>query len=509
MNADAAPLPAAGPRAGRRRWGGTVSVRTKVLATLLVMSALGMLVAQLASFVIQQQRQDTRISEALVQEVEELRTLAEDGVDPATGKEFTTVEQLMLIALQRNIPSPNETYLALLADKPFRVSAGERPFKPEDEPEVMAVVRELGPESPVKLTDVQTTVGTVRLAVVQVSITGQPTTGTYVVAHGMDLERAELNDTLRTYFYVALGSLVLMALVGWLVAGRLLRPLTLLRRAAIRVDSTDLTERIPVHGDDDVSELTRAFNSMLDRLAASFETQRQFLDDAGHELRTPVTILRGHLELLDPSNEQDVAETRALLIDETDRMSRLVEDLILLAKTKRPDFLQEGPVELGSFTDHALDKARGLGDRDWRIDARADAMIVGDGQRLTQAVLQLASNAVKFTEPGAQIAIGSTIGQYDAQLWVRDAGIGIEPGDFERIFERFSRVDAGRGVEGSGLGLAIVRAIAQAHGGNVRVRSQPGAGTTFTISLPLSSVSSASGQTLRMLHSSDDPEDIT
>jgi signal transduction histidine kinase len=333
----------------------------------------------------------------------------------------------------------------------------------------------------------------VRLAVVQVSIEGRDDTGTYVIARVVDRELADLDDSLHTFTTVSGVSLVVVGLVGWVVAGRLLRPVRLLRNTARRITETDLTERIPVTSRDDVSELARTFNEMLDRLQSAFETQRQFLDDAGHELRTPVTILRGHIELLDSNDPGEVEETRALLLDELDRMSRLVEDLVLLAKARRPDFVRPSEVELGRLTDEVLDKARALGDRIWRVDERSEARLHMDSQRITQALLALAHNAVKFTLPGAVIAVGSSADAQaaEARLWVRDTGCGIAAEDQERIFERFGRAETGRGVEGSGLGLAIASAIADAHGGRVEVDSAPGAGSTFTLVLPYAAAAGA------------------
>lgn len=466
---------------GRRRG---ASVRVRVLGSVLVMAALGMIVAEVTSFVISDRRLDARIDAALEQEVDEFRVFASEGRDPETGQPFLSLEPLFTTALQRNVADENETFLTLIDGESYKYPGGGRPVDLEDEPAVLDLVRSIAPGSGVQRADVETSIGTTRLAVVQVAFTGQETTGTYVVAYGVDLERAELVDAARTYTFVALGALVLVALVGWVVAGRLLQPLRVLREATYRITETDLTERIPVTGGDDVSDLTRTYNDMLDRLQAAFETQRQFIDDAGHELRTPVTIVRGHLELLDPSDRDEVAETRTLVLDEVDRMGRLVEDLILLAQARRPDFVRTGTVELGSLTDEVLDKARALGDRAWRVDARAEGRMPGDSQRLTQALLQLAHNAVKFSEPGSEVAVGSALADGVVRLWVRDGGVGIHHDDLTRIFARFGRAETGRGEEGSGLGLAIVSVIAEAHSGRVEVQSQPGAGATFTLVLP-------------------------
>ncbi len=199
---------------------------------------------------------------------------------------------------------------------------------------------------------------------------------------------------------------------------------------------------------------------MLERLDSGFTAQRQFLDDAGHELKTPLTVLRGHLELLDYNDPIELVETRDLLLDEVDRMSRLVGDLILLAKTRRPDFLVLVDVDLDHLTRALLAKARALGERDWQLDATGRARAVLDEQKLTQAVLQLADNAVKHTDPGDTIAIGSARERGRIRLWVRDTGDGIAPADREAVLERFGRSRVRPGDAGFGLGLSIVRAIA-------------------------------------------------
>ena len=212
--------------------------------------------------------------------------------------------------------------------------------------------------------------------------------------------RAGLSDTIRTYVVVALLALLAITAFAAMQSGRLLAPLRTLRETADEINDTDLSRRLPETGNDDITALTRTFNRMLDRLEAAFVGQRQFLDDAGHELKTPLTVLRGHLELLDVGNPEEIAETRELLLDEVDRMSRLVGELILLAKSDRPDFVTPRPVDLTGLTVDTLAKARGLGDRTWTLDETASVTVPVDEQRLTQALLQLCDNAVKHTGAG-------------------------------------------------------------------------------------------------------------
>jgi two-component system OmpR family sensor kinase len=173
------------------------------------------------------------------------------------------------------------------------------------------------------------------------------------------------------------------------------------------------------------------------------------------------------------------------VIDELDRMARIVADLLLLAKAEQPDFVQLEPVEIRDLTTELLMKSRALGDRDWRLDACASGSVSGDPQRLAQAVLNLARNAVEHTTPGAEVALGSSRHDGEVRLWVRDSGPGVDPADRDRIFERFARAGRGpRPSDGAGLGLAIARAVADGHAGRVELVSRPGAGATFTLVWP-------------------------
>jgi signal transduction histidine kinase len=258
-----------------------------------------------------------------------------------------------------------------------------------------------------------------------------------------------------------------------------------LRETAEEITVTDLSRRIPESGQDDISALTHTFNEMLARLEAAFTGQRQFLDDAGHELKTPLTVIRGHMELLDSSDPSEVEATRQLLLDEIDRMSRLVGDLIMLAKTDRPDFLKYDAVNIARFTTTVFEKCRALGDRAWVVDEQAELLAWVDEQRITQAMLELAQNAVKHTHPGAEIGIGSRVdGEHGLRLWVRDTGHGVPDQDKALVFQRFGRSVVPEDDEGFGLGLSIVRAIATAHGGSVHVEDVQPHGARFVVTLP-------------------------
>jgi signal transduction histidine kinase len=314
---------------------------------------------------------------------------------------------------------------------------------------------------------------------------GQNKIGTLIFIHATAGERAEAVAALTIVIKVTVAALVASAVLGWIVAGKLLEPLQTLTQTAHAISESDLTQRISVKGDGELAKLAFTFNDMMDRLEAAFSTQRNFINDAGHELRTPITIIRGHLELMDDiTPEQE--ETLLLVIDELDRMSRFVEDLILLARAERPDFLQLEPIDVKLLTEELLTKATALAPRNWKLDAAAIGLLKGDRQRITEAMMNLAQNATQHTQVDNTVAIGSSVTKKEVKFWVRDTGEGIAASDQQRIFERFARAANGRRrSEGAGLGLSIAKAITEAHGGTIHLYSKLGTGSTFTLTLPL------------------------
>jgi signal transduction histidine kinase len=456
------------------------SARGRILAAFVTLLAFSTLLSVLAIRQLLLVRTADRVDAALTQEVEEFRTLV-SGNNPADGTPFGGRLRLIFDTFfERNVPGEGETLIAYVDGERHRTESSARggavPESAVPSRWAGLAVSERG--------DVDTAVGTVRYLAVPVE-GNAGVRGVFVVAASLTSERQEVEDAVRLAALVLLSVLLIASVLAWLVAGRVLAPLRLLADTARSIGETDLTRRIPVSGRDEIADLSRTFNAMLDRLEAAFQTQRRFVSDASHELRTPITIVRGHLELLgdDPDERR---ETIALVTDELDRMSRFVDDLLLLARAERDDFLRVAEVELGALTDELLDKAVALGDRRWQLEGRGEAVLVADRQRLTQAVMGLAQNAVQHTAPGDPIWIGSEVDHDEARLWVRDTGPGVAPEDQERIFARFARASASRRrSEGAGLGLAIVRAIAEAHGGRVGLSSRPGVGATFAVIIPL------------------------
>ena len=461
------------------------SARFRILASILLVTALGMTVAGVATYLIQRERVIAQVDTRLENTVAGLQEIADGRGDTPAPQ---TVDAFLTEAMTRVLPDHNESILGIVNGKAAYVPSSGIPYRLDHDPAFVALVlKQANATHPVRGTT-HSMWGTLRYVIIPVAIESDTSTGLYVSAYDIDDEVAQVSQAFTSYAFIALGVLVVVGLVGWFVAGRLLRPIRLLQTAASSASQNALSERIPVTGNDDVSVLATTFNAMLDRLHASFETQRRLLDDVSHELRTPITIVRGHLELLDPNNSVDVSATRELSLDELDRMRVLVDDIALLAKTNSPGFLHPVEVELGDLADSVLAKAQALApDRAWSLAARADAPARLDPLRITQAWLQLAENAVKYSPSGTPIQLGSAVDPVTrtVDLWVRDHGAGIPEQQLGRIFERFARAEVGRGVEGSGLGLSIVAAIAAGHGGRARAENAADGGARVVIELPL------------------------
>ncbi|MFT3834626.1 MAG: HAMP domain-containing sensor histidine kinase [Micropruina sp.] len=476
---------------GRLPWLRTV--RARVIAAVLALAALALTIAGLTAYTLESAMAERRVEGYLARAVDEFRVLAcghtancTPGIDPTTGRPFTNPEDLIRVAMQRQVLAANESELGIVGSRVVWTAPEGVSFRPEQDPEFVNTVVPLAALDHVTRGRLKTAVADHSYAVTPVQFPNAR--GALVQTFDMRAEQAVLRGTYGTYALVALGSLLVVGFLIWLLVGRLLQPIRLLRTTAEDITEHDLSRRIPVHGDDDLSALTRTVNAMLDRLNAAMASQRQLLDDVGHELRTPVTIVRGHLELMDATDARDVGATRALSLDELDRMGRLVDDLLTLAKAERSDFLQPRPTDIGRLTDETLEKAHGLAPRRWLLDDLADTAATLDAQRVTQAWLQLASNAVKYSPADTPIALGSAVRDRELWLWVRDQGAGISAEERDLVLSRFGRgADAPLRADGTGLGLAIVDKIVTAHGGRVDIDSTLGTGSTIALVLPLRS----------------------
>lgn len=289
--------------------------------------------------------------------------------------------------------------------------------------------------------------------------------------------------------------LVLAMAGGYWLAGRTLAPIERLRKEATAISAHTMGQRPPLSEhlpDDEVGRLARTFDDMLSRLAASFQRQRRFTADASHELRTPLSIIRGEVDvaLERPRTSAMYVETLTSIRAESERMSRLVADLLLLSRRDNDQLvLQLATVDLSELLTNLVEQFTNQTNT-WNMRFTADVparlVICGDLDRLLQLFLNLLDNAVSYA-PGSHVSITATVVENQAQIVVADTGPGIPPEHLPHIFDRFYRVDPARSRArgGSGLGLSIAKEIAQAHGGDIQVSSTPGAGATFVVRLPL------------------------
>jgi signal transduction histidine kinase len=259
------------------------------------------------------------------------------------------------------------------------------------------------------------------------------------------------NTLNRLLLLLVVGGLLGCAAVGigsWFLLGRALEPVKRITRTARTITREDMSKRIGYTGPkDEIGELAETMDGMLDRIETAFTEQEQFVSDVSHELRTPLTIVKGHLQVLDREVEPSpdlIKQEHGLVIDELDRMNRLIADLLTLARAGRTDFLRKEPIELDLFLTSLTAQGPHLGDREWTIDALPGGTVVADQDRLTQIFLNLMQNAVAHTAPGQTVALGGERKESPARvrLWVRDEGEGMGDEVRRRLFERFIEAQA-------------------------------------------------------------------
>lgn len=463
--------------------GAWTSARMRILGWYVALLGVALIAALLIQrqFLLEQAEADVEM--ILDQEVGELDQLSR-GVDPEAGEPFgDDVEAIFDTFLARNVPLEGEGLLTYVSGSVYKSNVtGEAlaSLPIADEWSSVTESRRGALEDP--------GLGRIRYVAVPLAVSQQGPGGVFVASVLMDNRLGRIDDAVRLGALVYGSIFLLASALAWIAAGVILRPLREFANTARSIEETeDLSRRIAVEGQDEIAELGRTFNSMLDRLDQAFASQRQFIDDASHELRTPITVIRGNLEVMgDDLGERE--ETIALVTDELDRMSRIVDDLLDLANAEQPDFIKPGPVDLAEFTAELLAKAEVLDDRPWKLDRVEHVVATADRHRLNQAMMNLIKNAAEYSPRESPIYVGSELSDGFVKIWVRDEGDPIAEDERERIFDRFSRVDSERRRGGAGLGLAIVKAIVEGHDGDVTLESGEERGNTFVVSLPVQPV---------------------
>jgi signal transduction histidine kinase len=286
-------------------------------------------------------------------------------------------------------------------------------------------------------------------------------------------------------------AIVLAVVSAGILVRRALAPVKRITETARSIEeSSDLSRRVNYKGPpDEIGQLASTFDHMIEHLYSSFQSQKDFVADASHELRGPLTVFKGNLDLLKRNlSEEDRKESLSSMEAETLRMKRIVDDLLLLAEIESGRKRQQEKVSLIEIIEEGLNRGQQLaGNRKITIVREEKLTVKGDTHRLRQLLINLVNNAIRYTADNGTITLSLfREGDY-ACLQVADTGIGIEPEHIDHIFDRFYRTDKARSRAkgGIGLGLAIVKVIAEQHGGKVTVTSEPGKGSVFTVWLKL------------------------
>jgi heavy metal sensor kinase len=315
---------------------------------------------------------------------------------------------------------------------------------------------------------------------------------------GMSLQN--IDETRFRFLLIMAGvfplGLILAASGGWLLAHRALKPVNRMSAAARRISAEDLSQRVNETGTgDELDNLAKTLNRMLDRLDVAFSQVRRFSADASHELQTPLTILKGEMELALRS-ERTPEEYRATLesaLEEVDRIAHLVEGLLLLARAEAGVLrMDRREVDLLQMLEEVYLRLRPLADShcvELRLGSMEPLRIQGDGERLQAMIFNLVDNAIKYTGAKGRVTLELRREREYASILVSDTGIGIPIEEQGNIFQAFYRASEARGLSerGTGLGLPIAQSIASAHGGNISVESAPGQGSSFKAMLPITS----------------------
>ncbi len=457
------------------------SARLRLVAAFFVLLLVGSVVAEIAVRGILLRSLDARVEASLDEEVAEFNRLRNqvDG-DGELGVEVDdNLRSVFGTFIAIDPPPSGEQILTLIGGRLHR-SAGAAATGYDLASDRQLVEQWASSERRVS-GSLETPAGPVRYTVQPVSVDGQR--GHFVVAVFIADEAAEIERALWISVAVTVGFLTLGTLFTFVVAGRVFSPLNRLTATARRINDADLRERIEVTGQDEIAELGHTFNEMLDRLDQAFTTQRQLLRDVGHELRTPLAIAAGHLEFVPETTEN--GESLAVVREEHQRMRRLIDDLLILARSEAGDFLQLETIDLDTLVTDIVERSQHLADRSWDVEIRGAGKVILDPDRIRQAVGNMVENAIRHTTPGDRIEVGARCQSGRARIWVADSGSGVAPVDRDHIFDHFVR---GRGEtpgSGTGLGLAIVRRIAEAHHGTVHVEDSPLGGARFVLDLPI------------------------
>src|SRR5271157_201815 len=318
---------------------------------------------------------------------------------------------------------------------------------------------------------------------------------TSIVQVGTSLE--DFDETMKRLFIILLigipSSIGAAIAVGYYMAKKALKPVDQIRRAAVKISSSNLDERIEIgRRKDELSRLAHTFNEMIARLKDAFQRCNQFSIDVSHELKTPLTILKGETEVALRKPRENPVYQKLLTsnLEEINQMARIIDDLLLLAKADTGEtHLNVDEIDLKDLILEVYSDMSILAEKkniELTVGELHETRLSGDELKLRRMLWNVVENGIKYTQPGGKVAISSGLQNGSVRISVRDTGVGISDKDLKYVFDRFYRADGSRNREGgSGLGLSISKWIAEAHKGTIEVESQASSGTVFSIKLPL------------------------
>jgi heavy metal sensor kinase len=309
------------------------------------------------------------------------------------------------------------------------------------------------------------------------------------LAYPLDGVLREIDELTSTLLALVPFGLLAAGLGGALLTSRALRPVREIAETAARLGVNNLSDRLPVAGRDEFSELAAAFNVMLARLEEAFDRQRRFTADASHELRTPLSIIKANtsLALEHPWSQERYRGFLAAIDAAASRQSRIVEELLFLARADAGGLARDvGPVCLAEVLEEAAEAVGGANSPGVQLNGvDPETVVMGSGSELYRLFANLLENAVRHTPPEGRVTVSASVDGAAVTVTVRDTGEGISPEHLPHLGERFYRVDAARTAGGTGLGLSICRSIVEAHGGQMAIESTVGEGTAVHVRLPL------------------------
>jgi len=434
---------------------------------------------------------DRFIAEALSAFTRELGAERRAGL-PTEQAMITTVQEVRFRELHIVILAPEGRVVAIAAP-PDR--AGAAAVGAVDDQRLIDSLRTSPPEQSARVSTLETLSGAARVRAEPLIVDGR----TYLLAGRYPLREAEQTmDGIRRMFAVAIPLLILAAgASGYFLARRSLAPIASMAEHAADISATNLHERMPVSGGDELVRLATVINALLDRLEQSFEQQRRFMADASHELRTPTAIVRTEADVTLSRAHRDESEYRdsvGIMQDAARRLTRIVDDLFLLARSDAGHLVvHRAPMHLEDVVDDAIRSVRPLAAQSGvhvELDEAVEAPLVGDADLLGRLLLNLLDNAIKHSPSGSRVMVRMAAREQMVEVTVADEGVGIPDDAQPRVFDRFFRVDESRTrqetshTSGAGLGLSIARRIAEAHDGHLELaESRPGR-TVFRCTLP-------------------------